>query len=279
MTRHAPLSCLALLLLWCAGFSQNAAPAEVAPSAWTVGADLGLAQVDGEVKAAFPSLGFSLWGQRALWPMLDLRLCLWAGQAIGQDLEPQRNVRFNAALNRRRDSALFYPDDALVYHNYRMRALSTRLRFQFNLSPLWRDQARWNPYLHGGTGLLLYLTRIDAIDEGNGEVYDYASIMAKEGRRATRQRLDQLRDGSYETLAEQEDFGQQRLGNGNLTVAFEVGAGLSYRLQESWQLAIDLGYLLTGSDLLDGQQWLPDNQPSPESDHLLVLTLGLMRRL
>lgn len=279
MMRHALLSCLALLLLRCSAVAQEKSPAAAPSSLWTVGADLGLSQIDGDVKPAFPSLGLSLWAQRALWPMLDLRLCVWAGQSLGQDLKPQRNVRFNSALNRRRDSLLFYPDDALVYHNYRMRALSTRLRFQCNLSPLWRDRARWNPYLHGGVGLLLFVTRIDAIDERSEQIYDYASIMAQEGDRTTRQRLDQLRDGSYETLAEQEDLGQRRLGDGTLTLAFEVGAGLSYRLRGPWQLAVDLGYLITGSDLLDGQQWLPDNQPSPDSDHLLILTLGLMRQL
>ncbi len=279
MTRQAPLSCLALLLLWCTAAAQPGSSAVATPSVWTVGAELGLSPVDGDVKPAFPSLGLSLWGQRALGAMADLRLCLWAGQSLGQDLEPQRNVRFNSALNQRRDGNLFYPDHALVYHNYRMRALSTRLRFQFNLSPLWRDQARWNPYLHSGVGLLLYATRIDAIDEQAGQIYDYTSLTPEKDARSTRQRLDQLRDGSYETLAEQEGLGQQRTGDGTLTVVFEVGAGVSYRLRGPWQLAVDLGYLITGSNLLDGQQWLPDNQPSPDSDHLLILTLGLMRRL
>jgi hypothetical protein len=246
---------------------------------WAVGVDLGMAQVDGDVRAAWPGGGINLWGQKAILPMLDLRLCFWAGQALGQDLQPQRNVRFNAALNRRRDSVLFYPNEAQVYHNFRLRALASRLRFQCNLSPLWQPHARWNPYLHGGLGLLLSLTQIDAIDETRAEIYDYGSIDGAEGSRSLRQSLQDLRDGTYETPAESEVGGRADPNAYVFNLAFELGLGISCRLQEKWALYLDLGYLLSGSDLLDGQQWLPDNQPSAENDHLLLLSLGLMRRL
>jgi hypothetical protein len=235
--------------------------------------------VRGDVRVASPGLALSLDAEKAVMPALDIHLALRVGQARGQDYTPSTNFLPNPALNQQRDSVLYYTEGMPVIHNYRMRSASAMVTFQCNLNQLFWDQRQWDVILTGGFGGFAFRTHINAIDEQAQQIYDYGPTAMIRDQAAIKKSLNQLLDDTYETQAERDRVNETMIGEATLELAFQVGAGLTYHWNDRWASSLVLGYLATGSDLIDGQQWRSNSQTTPTNDRLVSFGMRVMRRL
>ncbi|HUP14147.1 MAG TPA: OmpA family protein, partial [Niastella sp.] len=107
---------------------------------------------------------------------------------------------------------------------------------------------------------MIYNTKVDAL---NGTTpYNFSSIITKYGpngfsykdRKDIRKDLKDIFDGSYETEAEK-DNGQPELFDKTFRPIFNFGAGVQFKLNKKFSLALEDKFTVTKSDLIDGQQW------------------------
>ncbi|GAB4410321.1 MAG: hypothetical protein OHK0039_14600 [Bacteroidia bacterium] len=262
------LSCL----LACA-LSLSAQPGSSAPLPWAVGINAGTGLVQGDVAPLLPGVAGGVFVQKGIYQVLDMRIDLLAGQFTGIDTDPSSSFRFNAALNGQNNPQHFYDSAMQVFHNYRMNFFQLTLVPKINLNRMVRDRGseEWGLYVAPGLGFLFYRTDIDVFDDRTGTIYDYATIAAGDDARSA---LLSLLDGTYDTPAERDLLNSTQVGNFTLLTPLVLQAGFRYRLSETLALSLDLRYLFTADDLLDGQQWGPDDQLSAGTDKVFFGGLG-----
>jgi len=245
---------------------------------WSVGLRTGISQIRGDVETGWGNLQLGGYAQKSLRKYVDVRLQLLSGSNTGQDLSLTRGFQFNSAWNDVRDSALFYPSSREVILNYRTRYLNGGLIFKFNLNQWIRKQGfeSWNVYGMVGLGGILYRTRINAISESEGGLYNFESLeslIAAGNEDAVREAIANLQDNTYETPGQQADFSPTQLGENVLKLTLLTGGGASLQLTESFRIGAEVNFILTGDDLLDGQQWNDDNTVSDTQDRLVGISL------
>lgn len=244
---------------------------------WAVGIQAGIAQIQGDVRGNFPGFQAGLMGMKRLSPAIDIRLHLGGGTQTGQDLDPATNSSLNDAYNGLRDSSLQYPSEASIYHNYQVRFMTGEFYFKFNINRLFApEQNQVDIYLLGGLSAFFYKTRVDVWNEATETLYDYSQIPVGD-QTETFTRLAELRDGTYESIAHRDFLNATRFQGFTVNTPLSVGLGVRFAISDEMTAGLEGRYLLTGDDLIDGQQWTSTateaNQLTENLDRILLTAL------
>jgi outer membrane protein OmpA-like peptidoglycan-associated protein len=128
-----------------------------------------------------------------------------------------------------------------------------------------KAKSSFNVYAFGGLGGMIYDTKIDAL-KGDGTNYaaDFQTIYNKyngtadgfgyKNRKDIKKDLKDVLDGKYETPGEA-DNSQPKLFKKPFRPIFVVGAGVQFKLNKKFSLALEDKLTFSKTDLLDGQQW------------------------
>jgi opacity protein-like surface antigen len=278
MNSRLILICLCLGICFPAtkGFAQYYGSASDIPEAsWSLGVILAGTQLDGDVQAIIPGIGGGIFGQKTITRVLDLRIMYLQGLNRGQDLSPSDNFGSNPALNGTYNPELFYDSSSLVFHNYRLRSQDLSAQFKLNVNRMFAPTGGedLDVYLSAGVGVQLYQTFIDAFDGLNRKTYDYSTIPLDDPL-VTRQALQDLSDGTYETWGQRDLLNDRTIRNNLVNTVFVLGGGIRYQLSSPIALGLDFSYLFTGDDLLDGQQWQTNDLPTGNSDKLMRIGIS-----
>lgn len=242
---------------------------------WSAGVQVGSNYLRGDVPTLLPALQGGVYAQHSFTQSLDLKLMFEVGQTTGLSTTPNSGFLLNSALNGETNPDFGYDSTQSVYDNFAMTHFMLSGVIKVNLNRLIQPQADgWDVYLLGGLGMMLYETRIDAYNESAGTRYDYSQLEGSDPVQI-RNQLQTLRDGTYETAAQQDFLNTTRLLNRTLRSNAIVGAGLRVRLGDKVGLGLEGRYHLIADDLLDGQQWTDNNEASSTSDHLITAGLTL----
>jgi opacity protein-like surface antigen len=247
---------------------------------WSIGLRGGTSLVLGDVDFELPgSYEAGFFVQKRVSSFVDFRLYMSAGENYGLDTRPSSGIRNNAALNGTRSDAFrpyvnYDTVNALVFHNFNMEYYDAQLMIKLNLNRLFFPRAEnWDLYVSGGLGTLLYVTYINAVDDRN-QLYDYGSIQVSDpfDPVAVRTQLAEMRDGTYETVFDEEFISRPGLGDFHIfATTFTAAAGMRFKLSPQWAIGVEGRYLYTREDMLDGQKWTNDNRPTEDLDALLSL--------
>jgi len=241
---------------------------------YTLGLNGGLAYQQSDVLTDLSGLGFGLtYGKNLIYTpdapfSIDLRSRFQIARSFGKDIRPAFGISRNDALNG--EKKLDYtaePDGGFVYANHKTFQAEAGMEGVITLNGL-REATGVGIALTGGVGLDWYKASIDQ-QNGYGLYSEQYKGLDREGSRSyTLSQLNNIRDGIYETPAD--EFGSV----GKFGIMSSLGFELDYDLTPS--LALGLGHRITfsGTDLLDGQQWTNDNALTGNNDILHYTSIG-----
>lgn len=239
-------------------------------SLWSVGLLAGVSTLQGDVQAVLPGYQGGLFVQKKISNVFDLRVNIQGGLTTGQDLDRSGGFMNNSALNGEYNPEFQYDTTSQVFFNYQMEYYELAILMKINLNRLFSPSGSesWDLYALAGVGALGYQTKINGYDEAAGMLYPYESI-TKSDPETIRSILNDIQDDTYETPAQRDIQNSTRVGNLILNTSFHLGGGFSFSVSPRLGLGLEGRYTFVGSDLLDGQQWTINNQPSPDNDRLI----------
>lgn len=273
---------------------------------WEIGVNFGVAMVSGDVKPlanVLQNFGVGFHVRKALSYVFSLRLGYNFEFMTGRNWEFDQNLKFNKALNgwggfnpksvNYYNNPLLRPDSTEAgigmnnkfIHNYRVYAHEVNLSAIANLGNLRFHKERniVNIYAFGGVGALLYLTKVNALDE-NDQIYDLSKLYqetvdrrtggssAQTNRRTTDQRkfvlkeLKGILDKSYESYADRE-VNLVGINNFTLLPTFHIGAGIAFHATKFMTVGIEQRVTFTMNDAVDGNRWQQDEHAGMTRDY------------
>ncbi|MEM6346111.1 MAG: hypothetical protein AAF927_19640 [Bacteroidota bacterium] len=243
---------------------------------WAVGLQLGSNYMRGDVSQVLPGYEIGVYAQNSFSRTIDLKILIGGGLAQGLGTTASNSFLNNSALNGEQDSVYFYDSTQMVFHNYQMQHFSVSGALKFNLNRLISPNSgdSWDLFLMAGLNFMLYETRINAYNESTFETYDYSQITASDPLEV-RNQLNEILDGTYETLAQQDRLNNTQLGNRTFRSSFLGGLGFRIRATEHVAIGLEGRYNFLLDDLVDGQQWEEGNTASLSNDHLITAGLTL----
>lgn len=252
-------------------------------SMWEIGVKGGLFGVSGDVPAKVVSPAFGLHVRKAIGYVFSLRLQYMYGIGKGLNWNASNNYGNNPAWTTGLPAGQRYtPGVDRVFYNYRTNVQDLSLEGIFTLNNIRFHKSKSSIALYGfvGAGLATYETKVNAL---NGSTrYNFNQITGfnqHENRKNVRDQLENILDDSYETDAENYGGRRPKLGGKDLIPVGHVGAGVAFRLNPRFNIALENRYTITRSDLIDGQRWAEQVQGSPvltpDYDNYNYLSLGL----
>jgi len=123
-----------------------------------------------------------------------------------------------------------------------------------------------------GIGGAIYDAQVNALnDQGNAISnpfdpalrYNFSGIAGGvyKNRKDTRKALKSMLDDTYETEAETRGTAGAKLGGNTFIPVYHICAGIAFKLNNKFNIALEDRFSITKDDLLDGQQWA--EQPIP----------------
>ncbi len=239
-------------------FMANNYPYPAKPrNQWEIGLQAGAFTVSGDVRSRTPLGGIALHARKALGYVFSLRGQVGFGTTKGLNFQPSTHWTKNSAWNTNG-----YAPGQQVFYNYKTNVYDLSIQGVVTLSNIrfHKSKSSFNVYAFAGLGGMIYDTKVDALN-GNTP-YDFSSVIAQYGptgfqykdRKDIKKDLKDIFDGDYETEAER-DNGQPELFDKPFRFIANVGAGVQFKLNKKFSLAIEDKLTITKTDLLDGQQW------------------------
>jgi len=226
---------------------------------WELGIKGGLSTVSGDVRARIPSGGFGIHIRKALGYVFSLRLEGDWLNARGLNFSGSNGWKRNPVLGdiyRLAVPGTVYREETIFY-NYKTNIEELGLHGVVTLNNIrfHKSKTGINFYGFGGIAGMAYATKYNALS-ASGQPYDYSGIASANysNRKDALKALKDLLDDSYETQAERDPL-QPKLGNRPFKVAFVVGAGMQFKLNNRFNIAVEDKFTAPKTDLLDGQQW------------------------
>jgi outer membrane protein OmpA-like peptidoglycan-associated protein len=231
-------------------FINNAYPFPAKPrNQWELGVKAGAFQIFGDIPSRV-SLGFGAHIRKALGYTFSLRLEYLYGTAKGVQWKPRTAGFSNPWL------AAGYTGS--IYDNYRAKVQDLTLQGIANLNNIQFHKAKvgMTVYALAGIGGTIYSTKVD-VKNAAGANYSFAGIQGgnRDTRGDTRDQLENLFDGNYETDAENDGAARAQFLGRTIVPSVNFGGGIAFRLGKRINLAIEDRVALTPTDLLDGQRW------------------------
>jgi len=289
---------------------------------------LGLAALSGDVRVQ-PGNVLGLTVRKSLGHVFSLRAEATTGVMKGLNYSSSRGYYNHGAYNpfnyyygsggtnldispiARPDNGYNQPNGA-VYYNYRTRFIDASIQGIINLNNInfYKRDVKWNMYGGAGVGTMLYLTKVNALDDrgdqnrittpalynfealskglpslNNVTIFKYNSVRS--------QRIDAIKgmfDDTYESRAEYARGGgvfRFKKNTGDpYTVAPLLTALAGVRFKVSRRIDVEGEYRAswTANDLLDGQQWSEQGYPNSTAftrdfDNYGLITIGVQYRL
>lgn len=198
---------------------------------------------------------------------LDVRAGINYGLYKGADTDRTGAIGSNQALNggSLNNPPVNYTNTGFVYQNYQTSVMDISVTGKLNLISLFSPKYKkpFSVYLMGGTGVLTYLAKTDALD-ASGNIYPYQNITT-DNPSEVKSLLSDMRDGKYESFAEYEK---------NSHLFLSGGLGFRYRLGNHLGLGLESQVKYIQDDLLDGQRWKTDTETSENND--IIFNAGLI---
>ena len=232
----------------------------------TLGIDGGTAFQTGDVKIDFKGYGggLTLAKNLAYRPggllSFDLRGRFLLTRSFGQDTKRSYGIQNNDWLNGTQSNANYLldqkapNDSSFVYQNFRNGMGELGLEGVLTFNRL-RERTGLVVSLFGGLGIDVYRTKIDQLD-ALGQRYNYFSINEKNGNSQIKADLRNLRDADFETVVDET----------KVTWMPAVGIELGYQVTPRFVVGIAHKVTFSRTDLLDGQAWTNQNQPTGNND-------------
>jgi outer membrane protein OmpA-like peptidoglycan-associated protein len=244
-------------------FMANNYPYPAKPrNQWELGLQVGTFGISGDVRNRFPGLGAALHVRKALGYVFSLRGQLGFGTTKGLNFQPSTFFGKNDAWTNNG----YVAGVDKVFYNYKTNVYDLSLQGVFTLTNIrfHKSKSSFNIYAFGGVGGMIYDTKIDAMKGNTSYAADFAAIVAKYGatadgfgyknRKDIKSDLKDVLDGDYETQG-QTDASQPKLFKKPFRFIANVGAGVQFKLNKKFSLAIEDKLTIPKTDLLDGQQW------------------------
>lgn len=242
-------------------FMANNYPYPAKPrNQWEIGLQAGAFSISGDVRNRFPGLGLALHARKALGYVFSLRGQLGFGTTKGLNFQPSNQYLKNTAWTKNGYTG------SPVFYNYKTNIFDLSLQGVVTLSNIRFHKAKssFNVYAFAGIGGMIYDTKVDAMKGNTSYAADFQTIYNKyagtadgfgyKNRKDIKKDLKDVLDGDYETEAEV-DGSQPKLFDKTFRPIFNFGAGVQFKLNKKFSLAIEDKFTVTKSDLLDGQQW------------------------
>lgn len=243
---------------------------------WEIGLNGGLLMISGDVKAK-PGWGVGLHVRKSLGYLFSMRLSGMLGTTTGANWQPTAGwYGHNHALSGNENFYDKYNDNPtpdyrdyngnIVYYNYKTNIREMALSGILTIHNIRFHKKETKLELYGvaGIGGVAYRAWMDQLD-GNGNRYDYSQIAGPSGsdtdpayyanRGRLYDKLDALRDGTYESQAERHFDDWTPFGNYSFKPTAHAGIGLAFKLNRTLNLALESKVTYTNDDLLDGQRW------------------------
>jgi len=243
---------------------------------WAVGLQIGSNYMRGDVSQVLPGYEIGVYAQNSFSRTMDLKIMIGGGLVQGLGTTRSNSFFNNSALNGEQDSLYFYDSTQQIFHNFQMQHFSVSGALKINLNRLVAPNGgdSWDLYLMAGLNFMLYETRINVYNESTFETYDYTQISATDPVEV-RSQLNELLDGTYETLAQQDRLNNTQIGNRTFRSSFLGGLGFRIRATDHVAIGLEGRYNFLLDDLVDGQQWDEDNVSSFDNDHLITAGLTI----
>ncbi len=232
----------------------------------TLGIDGGTAFQTGDVKIDFKGYGggLTLAKNLAYRPggllSFDLRGRFLLTRSFGLDTKRSYGIQNNDWLNGTQSNANYLldqkapNDSSFVYQNFRNGMGELGLEGVLTFNRL-RERTGLVVSLFGGLGIDVYRTKIDQLD-ALGQRYNYFSINEKNGNGQIKADLRNLHDADFETVVDET----------KVTWMPAVGIELGYQVTPHFVIGIAHKVTFSRTDLLDGQAWTNQNQPTGNND-------------
>jgi outer membrane protein OmpA-like peptidoglycan-associated protein len=245
-------------------FLNNAYPFPAKPrNQWELGVKGGISAISGDVRATLPTFGWGLHARKALGYTFSLRLeydymsmkgLNWSPSYTGYAANPVISQYYSAAAN------------TPVFYNYKSTIQELSFQGIANLNNIRFHKAKSSiaTYLLAGFGVMTYSTFYNLTnDNDNGNPYNYSTIVNQFGgsgftyanKKAIKSALKGMMDNTYETIAQRDPSQPTIFGGTPFRAVFVVGAGIEFKLNEKWNIALEDKLSVSKSDLIDGQEW------------------------
>jgi outer membrane protein OmpA-like peptidoglycan-associated protein len=243
-------------------FMANNYPFPAKPrNQWEIGLQAGTMGISGDVRNR-PGFGGALHARKALGYVFSLRGQLGVYTTKGLNFQPSTFFGKNPAWANNG----YVAGTDHVFYNYKTNVYDLSIQGVVTLSNIRFHKAKssFNVYAFGGFGGMIYDTKIDALNGSTPYTADFNAIYAQfvnttdgfgyKNRKDIRKALKDKLDGKYET-AGQPDPGQPTLFKKPFRFIFNVGAGVQFKLNKKFSLALEDKLTIPKTDLLDGNQW------------------------
>lgn len=285
---------------------------------WEAGLAIGTLTIGSDVAALFPTFGFQAHIRKSLGYLFSIRLDYLNGTGKGLKWEPavvnSKNPAWldntvpgiNGNLPNGKGYNGLYRDASgnvvpmsptlnggqsqSVFYNYKthLQDLSLIGLINFNNIRFHKQKTKVGIYFGGGLGFTAYHTMVNALDaSGNNYTSLFNSIIAAQSfgdltnaqKKAIKKDLRDKMDKTYETEAESGRSSHAGLGKNTLIPTASLIGGISYKLSNRVNIALEDRQTVTKNDLLDGQQWMVvpvgDVAQTKEYDSYNFLSLGI----
>jgi hypothetical protein len=256
---------------------------------WEIGVNAGLATIKGDV-SSLPNFGWGIHVRKALGYVVSLRAEYIHGGPSGLNWRPSYNYGLNTAWvnngyvpNKIDPQGNQEPAKDVVYYNYKTKLNDLSIQTLFSLANIkfHSHQTKIGLYAITGVGVMWYQTMVNALDK-NGQKYNFNSINSNANysdRKSVRSALKAMMDNTYETPAESDGNKTAKLFGKTARMSGTIGAGIAFRINRRFNIALEDRLTFVQDDLLDGQRW----QEHPYGDAVLTsnydtynfLSLGL----
>ena len=246
-------------------FLNNAYPFPAKPrNEWEIGLKGGLSTVSGDVRAWLPTFGVGVHVRKAMGYVFSFRAEYDWMRAKGLNWQPSYSgYSGNVVLRNIFSSATHEP----VFYNYKTTIQELSLQGVITLNNIRFHKAKTGVafYVFGGIGGATYSTFYNVLDDKNGNTpYNYQNIINQFGgvnqftyknRKAIKKALKNMMDGSFETMAERDNSQPSIFGGVPFRAVLVFGAGIQFKINNKFNLALEDKVSTTKTDLIDGQQW------------------------
>lgn len=249
---------------------------------WEIGLKGGLFQISGDIPAQMFSPGFGLHVRKSLGYTVSLRAEYMYGIGKGYHFRSAENYAKNTAWGtgiadqNQRYSApklsvgannvvsivssktgLTTTPFERVFYNYKAKVQDLSLQGVFTINNInfHRAKSKLELYAFGGIGATVYETKVNALNGTSKYNFQSLADAAFKNRKKFIKDMKNLLDDSFETPAESHGDRRAIFGNGTLRPTGTFGAGVSFKLNNRLNLAIEDRWTITRDDLLDGQRW------------------------
>ncbi|MCU7548381.1 OmpA family protein [Chitinophagaceae bacterium LB-8] len=242
---------------------------------WEIGIKGGMFNISGDVSTKFDG-GFGVHVRKAMGYVFSMRLEYMYANAKGLNWRPSGNYSSNDPW-----IAAGYTGD--IYYNYKTNIQDLSLEGLITLNNIRFHKAKTGFNLYGifGIGGMIYDAKVNALNGSTPYNFSGVSGGVYENRKDTKNAIKDLLDDSYESSAENHGDTRPKLFGSTFKPVGHVGAGVAFKLNNRFNLALEDRFSITKDDLLDGQRW-SEQSSSPTTpvltqdyDTYNFLSLGL----